>query len=230
MPTIKVAVYLYPNADALDFTGPIEILSTSGPAFTPCPFEVTTFAHHERVASASPALVYTPNASFASVADSLQDYDVLVVPGGLPATITDLVETDEGRELAALLARFVATPPRSETGKRVLLSVCTGAVLLAAAGVLQRRSVTTHHWALDLLQDVADKAAGGKSDINIVTRDRWVDAGLTEAGVRIINAAGVTSGIDASLWVVGHFAGEEQKKWTAECAEFEPRDAAWGVF
>jgi len=227
MEPIKVAVYLYPGADALDFTGPIEIFSTPSPSSGPPPFEVTTFAHHSPVATATPALVCIPNATFAATAARIQDYDVLVIPGAYAEAITALTDTAEGNELVALLQQFAATPPRSATRKRVLQSVCSGSVLVAASGILPNRRVTTHHWAFDMLRAAADKAAGGQSNLHLVQDARWVDSGLTDAGVRIVNAAGVSSGIDASLWVVGHLAGEAQRSWAAETAEFEPRDAAW---
>jgi hypothetical protein len=73
---------------------------------------------------------------------------------------------------------------------------------------------------------VADEAAGGDSKINVKTT-RWVDAGTTDAGVRIINAGGVSSGIDTSLWIVEELAGKEAADWAAELAEFERRTKGW---
>jgi putative intracellular protease/amidase len=226
----KVAIYLYPHADLLDFSGPAEIYchhhsaSFSGPS----PFSVTSFAHHNPVKSASSALVYVPNASFADVASRIEDFDILVIPGAHNATITDLIKSKEGKELSDLIRRFAGAKPRQETGKRVLQSVCTGAVLLAASGVLAGRTVTTHHTALDLLKKVADEAAGGDANVNVV-RQRWCDAGTTEAGVRIVTAGGVSSGIDATLWVVEQTHGKEAADFVAEIAEFERRDGGWGV-
>ncbi|KAF2850381.1 ThiJ/PfpI family protein-like protein [Plenodomus tracheiphilus IPT5] len=225
---IKVAVYLYPKADVLDFTGPAEAFSAPSPSFGPPPFTVTTFAHHTPIHTACAALTYVPNATFSSVASTIEDYDVLVIPGSSEQILADLIASNKGKQVIAMLQRFAAAPPRKEIGKRVLQSVCTGAILVAAAGVLTGRKVTTHHLSFAMLKRVADEAAGGDSQIQIMKELRWVDGGLNEQGVRIVHAAGVSSGIDVSVWTVGHFAGEAQKKWVAEFVEFEPRDAAWG--
>jgi transcriptional regulator GlxA family with amidase domain len=233
MAPLKVAIYIYPSADILDFSGPAEIYSMMPVSGTP-DFTITSFAHTSTVgAGTDAALTYVPSASFAAVSADLEQYDILVVPGAAPERIDELVLSDEGKEMCALLRRFVALPPRAEARRRVLQSVCTGALILGAAGVLAGRRATTHHMALGELERFAERAAveqGGdanaKSGIQVV-RERWVDAGMTEAGVRIINAAGVTSGIDTSLWVVEQLLGKEKAGWIAELAEFERRDGAW---
>jgi hypothetical protein len=78
----------------------------------------------------------------------------------------------------------------------------------------------------DTLKQVADEAAGGDSKVNVVKR-RWVDAGTTDAGVRIVNAGGVSSGIDSALWIVEQLAGKKAADWAAEVAEFERRPKGW---
>ena len=205
MPQFKVAIYLYPQADVLDFSGPAEIYchqhSPSPFSSSPPPFSVTSFAHHNPVVSASSALVYVPNATFAAVASRIEDFDILVIPGAHDTTIRDLIKSEEGKKLSELIRRFASTPPRQETGKRVLQSVCTGAVLLAASGILAGRTVTTHHTAFDLLKEIADEAAGGHAKVS-VGRQRWCDAGTTEKGVRSVTAGGASSGFDARLWVL----------------------------
>jgi transcriptional regulator GlxA family with amidase domain len=230
MSQFKVAVYLYPQSDLLDFSGPTEIYchQHSLEENAPNPFVVTSFAHENTVVSASPALVYQPNMTFADMAAQITDYDILVIPGAGDKTILDLIATDAGKQLLALIQQFAAAKPRAETGKRFLQSVCTGSVLLAAAGVLAGRTTTTHHLFYDLLKKVADEAAGGESHINVVKK-RYVDAGATEAGVRIVTAGGVSSGIDATLYIVQETFGKEKADWVAEVAEFERREAAWGA-
>jgi transcriptional regulator GlxA family with amidase domain len=226
MAPLKVAVYIYPQADVLDFSGPTEIYSMA-PMDGPADFTVTSFAHHNPVSAGSGALNYVPNVSFADMAATIADYDILVVPGAMPDTIQELVATPEGKETLALLRKFVTLPPRPEAGSRILQSVCTGSLILAAAGVMAGRKSTTHHIALEILKNMADAAAdGGESGIQVV-RERWVDAGKTEAGVRIVNAAGVSSGIDTSLWIIEELLGKEKSDYVAEVAEFERRSAAW---
>ncbi|KAF1840161.1 transcriptional regulator [Cucurbitaria berberidis CBS 394.84] len=224
----KVAVYLYPNADLLDFSGPVEIYSCR-PFDGPSPFSITSFAHHNPIQTDAGALVYTPNATFAEIEPKIEDFDILVIPGAGFDTIQKLIESEEGKQLGALLQKFAGSAPRKETGKRILQSVCSGSILVAAAGLLAGRTATTHHLGLEMLKRVADDAAaGGRSNINVV-RKRWVDAGTTDAGVRIVNAGGVSSGLDSSLWIVEQVAGKQAADWASEVAEFERRDAAWGV-
>lgn len=226
----SVAVLIYSGADILDFSGPLEIFSTGPPADKPRSFITTTFSHHNPVKASANAMTLVPDASFADVESKLEDYDVLVVPGGDPRALKAYVQTKEGQEVAALIRKFSELKPRKEQGSRVLQSVCTGTLLLATSGILENRTVTTHHMSYELLKQMSDEAAGGESNTNVV-RKRWVDAGTTEAGVRIVNAGGVSSGLDASLWVVEQLAGKEIAEWTAEIVEFERRnqEAGWGV-
>jgi putative intracellular protease/amidase len=227
MSPFKVAVYLYPSADVLDFSGPIEIYSMRPESEEPY-FEVTSFGHYDRVPTETGSLVYVPNRTFEQVEASIADYDILVIPGAHVEVLDKLLSSKEGKQLIALFNKFASLPPRKEAGTRILQSVCTGSILLAASGVLAGRTVTTHHLGFEMLKKVADEAAGGDSKVNVVKK-RWVDAGTTEAGVRIINAAGVSSGIDTSLWVYEQLLGKEKADFVAELAEFERRSEAWGV-
>ena len=225
MATFKVAVYLYPKADILDFSGPVEIYSCR-PFDGSSQFEITSFAHHNPIQSEAGALTYVPNATFAEIEPMIEEFDILVIPGAAFDIIASTIKSEEGKELLALLRKFAASKPREATGKRILQSVCSGSILLAASGVLNGRDITTHHLGFDMLKQVADEAAGGDSKINVL-KTRWVDAGTTDAGVRIINAGGVSSGIDTSLWIVEQLAGKKAADWAAEIAEFERRSKGW---
>lgn len=229
-PTFNVALLLYPNADILDITGPLEIYSTLPPPGTKSHFTTTTFSHHNPVKLGSGALTLIPDLSFQTIQDNLNEYDLLVIPGGDPAALIAYVKTEEGKQVTKLIKKFSELEPRKEQGSRVLQTICTGTLIVAAAGILEKRTVTTHHIAYDLVKEMADEAAGGDSGTEVV-RKRWVDAGTTDAGVRIVNAGGVSSGLDASLWVVEQLAGKESADWTADVVEFERRDqeAGWGV-
>ena len=176
----------------------------------------------------SGAMTYVPNHLFSVLEQNIEDYDILVIPGAHFDVFDKLLPSNEGKELTELLRKFTSLAPREEAGTRILQSVCTGSIILAASGVLQGRTITTHHMGFEFLKQWADKAAGGDSNVEVV-RKRWVDAGTTDAGVRIINAAGVSSGIDTSLWIYEQLAGKEQADFVAEVAEFERRSEAWGV-
>ncbi|KAG9193343.1 hypothetical protein G6011_03378 [Alternaria panax] len=230
MSQFKVAIYIYKDADLLDFSGPAEIYSHHHDidATGPAPFLVTSFAHTNPVTSASSAMVYIPNTTFAEISTHIEEYDILVIPGAHDETIKRFISSKEGKELGELIRKFVTLKPREETGKRFLQSVCTGGLILAASGVLAGRTVTTHHMSLDLQKQFADEAAGGDSKVTVV-RQRWSDAGTTEAGVRIVTAGGVSSGIDTSLWIVEQCYGQKAAEMVSEISEFDMRSAAWGT-
>jgi putative intracellular protease/amidase len=232
MSQFKVAIYLYQDADLLDFSGPAEIYchyhDMEMDRSKPAPFSVTSFAHQSPVTSVSSAMVYLPNATFAELSSRIEEYDILVIPGAHDDTIKKLISSEEGKELTELIRRFSTLKPRKETGKRFLQSVCTGGLILAASGVLAGRTITTHHLSLDLQKELADEAAGGDSKVNVV-RQRWSDAGTTDAGVRIVTAGGVSSGIDTSLWVVEQCYGSKAAHMVSEISEFDMRPAAWGT-
>ncbi|MGO8995427.1 MAG: DUF952 domain-containing protein [Polyangiaceae bacterium] len=114
------------------------------------------------------------------VRPSLAELDVLVVPGGLAAR-----ELVKDREIVDWLASFPAS--------RLAASVCTGALLLGAAGRLRGRRATTHASAMDRLAEYGAVAASA----------RVVDEG------DVVTAAGVTSGIDLGLHLVKRFMGAQ---------------------
>jgi transcriptional regulator GlxA family with amidase domain len=93
----------------------------------------------------------------------------------------------------------------------VMTSVCTGAMLLAAAGLLKNRPATTHHGVLDEL------AAGGAH----VVRARVVDDG------DVVTAGGITSGLDLTLWLVERFVGVEAAHALEGSLEYERRGTVW---
>lgn len=230
-PTYQVAVLLYPLADILDFAGPTEIYSTTFPDPNPSPFVVTTFAQENPLPATKKSLVLVPHKTFAEMHKSLEQYDILVIPGAHPDPLMNLIPSEQGKEIQELIRCFLKLKPREETGKRILQSVCTGALWLAAAGILAGRSATTHHGTFDKLKQLADEAAGGDSGINVVRGRRWVDSGVTDAGVRIITAGGVSSGLDASLWIVEELLGKKNSDFVADVVEFQRRgeDDGWGA-
>src|SRR4051812_783278 len=189
MPRMQTEILLYDGFDELDAIGPYEVLANGGfePRFvTLVGADQVTASHGARVA-VDGALSEAP--------------DLLVVPGGgwgdrAPAGAW--AEAQRG-DLPAAIAE------RHRAGTTVA-SVCTGAMLLASAGLLTGRPAVTHHVALDDLE-----AAGAD-----VKRDaRVVDDG------DILTAAGVTSGIDLALWLIERERGRELADRVAREIEHE---------
>jgi transcriptional regulator GlxA family with amidase domain len=96
---------------------------------------------------------------------------------------------------------------QASTKAELVLSVCTGALLLARAGLLDGLETTTHHGAIELLREVAPKTI-------LPAARRSVDNG------RVICSAGIAAGIDMSLHVVGRLLGKEVAEKMARQKEY----------
>jgi transcriptional regulator GlxA family with amidase domain len=132
--------------------------------------------------------------------------DILVVPGG--GWITRSAAGAWAEAQRGALPAKIAQLHREGV---VMASVCTGAMLLAAAGLLKNRPATTNRGALD------DLAAAGAQ----VVRARVVDDG------DVITAGGITSGLDLTLWLVERFLGAPTAATLEERLEYERRGTVW---
>ena len=167
---IEIGGILYPGMDQLDFTGPFEVLAS---------LRDSTF--HAVARTRQPIqdfrrLILTPTLAF----DESPQLDLLVVPGGQGQEAL----MDDERTLSFLRAQFA--------GGASILSVCTGALICGAAGLLRGVRATTHWSAFHLLPFFGA----------IPVDERVVVDG------RIVTAAGVTAGIDAALRVAAMLRGE----------------------
>jgi cyclohexyl-isocyanide hydratase len=168
---MRIAALVYPEMDQMDLTGPFEVLSRLPEARVKLVWKDLSPVRD------AAGLVLTPDIAFDREIDPV---DVLLVPGGRGNVA--LME-DEG-VLAWLRGR-------AEHAKWIL-SVCTGALLLGAAGLLRGRRATTHWNSFELLPYFGAIA----EDARVV-----VDGNL-------VSAAGVSSGIDGSLRLVAMMAGD----------------------
>ncbi|KAF4632064.1 hypothetical protein G7Y89_g6066 [Cudoniella acicularis] len=206
---LKVLFHLHSDLDPLDLCGPLEILSThakheatKSPVFT-----ATLTSSHATITSSQFALCFTNLLPIAEAYASLDSYDILVIPGGGSHPI--LAAKSEPIDL---IRTFAALPPKSaERGvvlkERIILSVCTGSLFLAAAGVLNGLTATTHPFELHRLEAISKEE--GETKV-VGPKERFVvnavGAGGKE-GLRVITAGGVTCGIDAALWIVEEAVG-----------------------
>lgn len=190
----KVAVLLFDEVEVLDFCGPFEVFSVTGRRQDRELFQVYTVAEHSRPVLARGGLSVNPAHSFADAPPP----DILVVPGGFG--------TRREMNNPTLTGWIAAHAP----GAELVLSVCTGALLLGRAGLLDGRAATTHHGAFDLLEQVAPAA-------RVERGRRYVDSG------RIILSAGISAGIDAALYLVSRLHGLEQARETARYMEYDWR-------
>ena len=187
----KVAILIYDEVEVLDFCGPFEVFSVCGRRDQSNPFNVYTVAEKSCPVLARNQLSVNPKYS---ITDCLQP-DILVIPGGFGAR----------REMNN--QNLVEWIKKCNEKAELILSVCTGALLLAKAGLLEGLSATTHHGAFELLEEIAPNT-------RVKREERIVDNG------RIILSAGVAAGIDMSFYVISKLLGEEQALETAQYIEY----------
>jgi len=182
---MQIAVALYDRFTALDAVGPYEVLSR-------LPDSKLTFVGHEvgPVRTDNERLAMYVDAAF----EDIPEPDVFVVPGGWG---TRALLDDE---------RILSWIRHAHEHSQWTTSVCTGSLLLGAAGVLDGLPATSHWLELDALSDYGASPTG----------QRVVQHG------KVITAAGVSSGIDMGLALVAKIAGDEFAKTIQLLIEYDP--------
>ncbi|KAJ5734030.1 ThiJ/PfpI family protein [Penicillium malachiteum] len=231
----KVAVLVYEGANILDFTGPMQVLSHVSPNHQECdPNSIPTFetktVSQDLLVQLSASINIEPDILLVSASDNIKDFDILIVPGAPMSIIRRIIQNNASPELD--LIRRYTTATESER-PRILLSVCTGAFLLGASGLLSGLTVTTHYRALDELRDLCsglEDSKQGKCSTNAVHR-RFVDAeSLKGTNVRIITSGGISAGIDAAFYIVCKLLGAEVASAASRDMEYgwmEVQDVDW---
>lgn len=189
---MNVGIYIYDEAEVLDFSGPFEVFSTAcRVAGKPGLFNV--FLVSESAGAVTARGGYSVNANY-SFSDC-PGIDVLVVVGG--------VHTQE-MEKQPVLNWIKGISNKAE----LVASVCTGAFLLAEAEVLSNQKVTTH-W-----EDIPDLRES-YPNLEVIENQRWVDEG------DIVTSGGISAGIDMSLHLLSKIHGIELAEKTARQMEFD---------
>ena len=185
MPHFNIGFVIFPNLTQLDFTGPLQVLSR-------LPQSTTHIVAKSRDPVPSDCgLGLVPTHTFADC----PALDLICVPGGA-----------EGVIAAANDRETVDFVRRQASQARYVTSVCTGAFILGAAGLLRGRRATTHWAFTDLLPLVG------------ATHEK---ARIVKDG-NVITAGGVTSGIDFGLSVVADIAGEQAARTIQLGIEYDP--------
>ncbi|HEX5515228.1 MAG TPA: DJ-1/PfpI family protein [Gammaproteobacteria bacterium] len=185
---MQIAIVLYPGLTTLDAVGPYEVLR-----FIPgCEMRFVS-AQPGPVLTDSGILVLGATHSYAETPTP----DIVLVPGSEAGTAAAMAD--------ASLLKWLRHAHRHS---RYTLSVCSGALILAAAGILQGRPATTHWIAQETLA-----AFGAKPQ---------PEARIVQSG-KIITAAGVSAGIDLALFVAGEFCGRERAEIIQLLIEYDPQ-------
>lgn len=194
-------IVVFEGFDELDAIAPFEVLQNAAATGADARVELVTLDGAEQVTAAH-GLRIQP-------AGRLEDGerpDVVIVAGGgwnNHAPQGTRAEVASGA-IPAALARL------HDTGT-VVATVCTGAMLAAAAGITTGRPATTHHGAIEDL-----RATGAE-----IIQARVVDDG------DLVSAGGVTSGLDLALWLVERYFGERIEKIVESGLEYERRGPVW---
>ncbi|MBO1331347.1 DJ-1/PfpI family protein [Streptomyces sp. VRA16 Mangrove soil] len=194
--TKTLAFVLYPGITPLDLVGPLQVLSAL--AQMDPSFEVVVVGRDLSPLGTDTPLKVTPSHTFDQVADPF----ALLVPGGTEPTLAALADES--------LLDWIRQAARTA---EVVGSVCTGSLLLGAAGLLEGRKATTHWGVRDLL------AKFGATPV----AERWVQDGP------VLTAAGVSAGIDMALHLVERLAGEQTARMVQLFIEYDPQPPLGGI-
>ncbi|MBS4065463.1 MAG: DJ-1/PfpI family protein [Chitinophagaceae bacterium] len=199
--TYRVAIFIFNEVEVLDFAGPFEVFGVAGlRTMSIPPFEVFTVAQFDTI-HARNHLTIKPAYTF----DKAPKADILVIPGG-GGLHPDGTPFGSRREMNnPIVLKWIQ---EQSAQAKLTLSVCTGSLILAKAGLLEGKSATTHFKAIDALRNVS-------GNITVKENIRFVDEGT------IISSAGISAGIDMSLHVVGKLLGKEAADETARYMQYD---------
>jgi transcriptional regulator GlxA family with amidase domain len=183
--TIRTAVAIGPGVNVIDMSGPWEVFQDAAVSGGRGQFELFTVAADASAVAASGGLMITPTYTY----DTAPDPQLVVIPAH--------DSTDDTVEWLRHVAR----------GADLLMSVCTGAFVLAGTGLLDGKTATTHHQSYDALASTFPK-------VHVVRGRRFVEHD------HVATAGGLTSGIDLALRVVERYLGRPAADATTQYMEY----------
>jgi len=192
----SVGVLVFPGVEELDFVGPWEML-TMWRTYADGPSDIFTVAEATSVLSCAKGLKIVPDKTLKDCGQ----VDVLLVPGGFAAL--DVAKNND----------VISFIKRQAKGASYILSVCSGAFILAAAGLLAGKKATTHWKALKQLAAI--------DGVELV-ETRFVSDGS------VWTSGGVSAGVDMTLAFIAHAAGEDAASIVQLNAEYYPNGHLYG--
>lgn len=182
---------LFDDVELLDFAGPYEVFSAANFVADQPLFQVSTISPATPIATSRNGI--SVNTEYRL--DDAPVTEILFLPGGVGARRL----VDEGR--------VIDWVKKHADDAELVLSVCTGALLLAKAGLLAGLQATTHHSRLELLKELEPTAV-------VDPQKRFVDNG------KFVLSAGISAGIDMSLHIVERLGGTMLASRTVEYMEY----------
>ncbi len=187
----NVAILLFDEVEVLDFAGPFEVFAVTDELLNHEAFHTFTLALKPGTVRARNGLKIVPDFTL----ENCPSPHLIIIPGGAGT-----------RPLLHMPALHEWLRVKSRTAE-IVMSVCTGALILGRAGLLEGLRATTHHENFAELRAAAPNA-------EVVESERFVDNG------KILTAAGISAGIDCSLHVVARLFGEATAARTADYMEY----------
>src|SRR2546428_317685 len=191
-----IAFVVYPGLTPLDLIGPLEVFAAT--SFFAPHIHATTVAERREPMPTDCPVELIPEHTF----DEVPEPDAVVVPGGLAPSIRAMAND--------ALRQYVAS-----AGERaeMVTSVCTGALVLGAAGLLEGRRATTHWAYARLLEKLGAQ----------YLPERWVEDG------KFLTSAGVSAGIDMALHLAALLTDEATARMAQLAIEYDPRPPFGGI-
>ena len=187
---MNIGIYIYDNAEVLDFSGPFEVFSTAK-RLVQTNWNIFFITETGEMINARGGFKVKPDYSI----NDHPEIDLLLVVGG--------IHNDEVRK-----ANVIGWPVNTAPNVSRVVSVCTGAFLLAEAGLLDGLKVTTH-W------EDQDDLAKDYPTLTVVKDQRWVTDG------KITTSGGISAGIDMSLHLVSELIDTYAAVNTAKQMEYQ---------
>jgi len=186
----NVAILIFEDVEILDFCGPFEVFSITARG--------TNLNVYMVAEKTTPILTYNKlsvNPHY-SIFDCPEP-DIVLIPGGKGSR----------KEMNnPIIINWIKSVSKNA---ELVLSVCTGAFLLAKADLLDNLEITTHHLSLEFLKEIAPSSAKVREGV------RFIDNG------KVVLSAGISAGIDMSLYIVERIFGKEKALNTASIMEYE---------
>ena len=187
----NTAILIFDDAEVLDFCGPFEVFSVTNELNNYGLFNVYTVAERKRTIRAKNGLKVQPDYGF----HGCPAPDILLIPGG------------SGTRKVMHHGRTLSWIKSTAAGVELLLTVCTGSLVLAITGLLDGLKATTHHEVIPLLRETAPNT-------EVLPTRRFIDNGS------VIVSAGISAGIDMCLYVVARLHGKVVASRTARYMEY----------
>ncbi len=188
-----IGLVLFDEVEELDAVGPWEVLAFWTLQYPSDGWTISTASHDGAPVTGAKGLVIGAHHSF----ENAPQYEILIHPGGAGT-----------RPLVAAPAYLEWIRERRQTAE-IMASVCTGALVLGAAGLLHDRPATTY-W------DAFEELHSTDPTIELRREERWVDDG------DVMTSAGVSAGIDMALHLVARLAGVERAREVKRGIEYSP--------